>query len=128
MQPVSSLVTDQISWIMLVSGLATVTMFYAFVAPHAALKSMFGDLLEGPLAEVIVRNWAALITLIGVMLIWGSFQAEGRTIIVSVAAVSKITFIGLVLTNAARPLRHQLLIALVADAVFVLLFAIYLLS
>ena len=128
MAPVSSFVTSQISWIMLISGLSTVTMFYAFVAPQAALQSMFGDQLDGPLAEVVVRNWAALITLIGVMLIWGSFHTDGRFIVVLVAALSKLTFVALVLINMARPLKQQLLVAIVADIFFVLLFAVYLLS
>ena len=58
-----------IKWIMLVSGVLTCTMFYAFVAPQAALTSTFGAALEGPVANVVVRNWSALITLVGAMLI-----------------------------------------------------------
>jgi len=44
-------------WIMLVSGILTSTMLYAAVAPQAALRSTFGETLQGPLAEIIVRNW-----------------------------------------------------------------------
>ena len=56
-------------WIMLVSGVLTCTMFYAAIAPQAALRSTFGDELEGPVAEIVVRNWGVLITLMGGMLI-----------------------------------------------------------
>ena len=60
-----------IKWIMLVSGALTCTMIYAFIAPQAALTSTFGAALEGPVANVVVRNWGALITLVGAMLIYG---------------------------------------------------------
>ena len=46
-----------IKWIMLVSGALTCTMAYAFIAPQAALMSTFGAALEGPVANVVVRNW-----------------------------------------------------------------------
>ncbi len=58
-----------IKWIMLVSGVLTCTMVYAAIAPQAMLRSRFGESLEGPLADLIVRNWGALIFLIGAMLI-----------------------------------------------------------
>ena len=58
-----------IKWIMLVSGVLTCTMFYAAIAPQDALRSTFGETLQGPLADIIVRNWGVLITLVGAMLI-----------------------------------------------------------
>ena len=58
-----------IKWIMLVSGALTCTMVYAAIAPQAALRATFGETLQGPLAEIVVRNWGALITLMGAMLI-----------------------------------------------------------
>jgi hypothetical protein len=51
--------------IMIVSGVLTMTMVYAAIAPEAALRSTFGDSLEGPVADVVVRNWGALLALIG---------------------------------------------------------------
>lgn len=54
------LIVARMKWIMLVSGALTCTMLYAAIAPQAALRSMFGDAMEGPLAEIIVRNWGAL--------------------------------------------------------------------
>jgi hypothetical protein len=43
-------------WVMLVSGLLTLTMVQAAFVPQAALRSTFGDALEGPLAEIVVRK------------------------------------------------------------------------
>ena len=49
-------ITVNMKWIMIVSGALTCTMFYAAIAPQAALRSTFGESLEGPLAEIVVRN------------------------------------------------------------------------
>ena len=54
-------------------------MFYAVVAPPAALMPTFGETLTGPVADIVVRNWGALITLIGAMLIYGAFDPRVET-------------------------------------------------
>ena len=43
--------------LMIVSGILTTTMVYAVIAPAAALQSTFGESLNGPVEELIVRNW-----------------------------------------------------------------------
>ena len=119
-------ITRHIKAIMLVSGLLTCTMFYAALAPQAALDASFGDALHGPLAEIIVRNWGVLITLIGALLIYGAFVPASRTPILLVAGASKLAFISLVLAFGARYLDHQVGIAVLVDGVTVVLFALYL--
>jgi hypothetical protein len=56
--------------IMIVSGVLTRTMIYAALAPDAALRSTFGDSVSGPVADIVVRNWGALIALMGAMLVF----------------------------------------------------------
>ncbi len=121
-------IVAKIKWIMLVSGLLTCTMFYAAIAPQAALISTFGESLEGPLMEIIVRNWGALITLMGVMLLYGAFNPPNRRLILTVAGLSKLVFIGLVLTYGRHYLGHQAGLAIVIDGVAVLLFIGYLIG
>jgi hypothetical protein len=123
-----SIVESNIKWIMLVAGALTCTMAYAAIAPQAALLSMFGETLEGPLADVVVRNWGVLITLVGAMLIWGAFNPQARNIALIVAGASKIAFIALVLSHGGRYLGRQAGIAIAIDLVWVVLFAWYLLS
>jgi hypothetical protein len=117
-----------IKWVMLVSGVLTCTMAYAAIAPQAALLSTFGETLQGPLAEVVVRNWGALITLVGVMLIWGAFDPGLRTMALTVAGISKLVFAALVLSHGGRYLGHQAGIAIAVDLVWVVVFAWYLLG
>lgn len=120
------IVVANIKWIMLVSGVLTCTMIYAAIAPQAALRGTFGETLDGPLAEIVVRNWGVLITLIGAMLIYGAYHAAVRPLVLAVAALSKLVFIALVLAQGSRYLGQQAGIAIAIDAVWVVLFALYL--
>jgi hypothetical protein len=117
-----------IKWIMFVSGVLTATMFYAAIAPAAALRSTFGESLEGDLAEIVVRNWGLLVGMIGALLIFGAFRGSYRRPILLVAILTKTAFIGLVLTYGNRFLGNQAGIAIAIDAVAVTLFALYLIA
>jgi hypothetical protein len=121
------IVESGIKWIMLAAGVLTCTMVYAAIAPQAALLSTFGETLEGPLAEIVVRNWGALIALVGAMLIWGAFNPAVRTMALIVAGVSKAVFIALVLAQGGRYIGGPAGIAIALDLVWVVLFAWYLL-
>lgn len=121
-------IVANIKWIMIVSGVLTATMIYAAFAPEAALRSTFGETLNGPLAQVVVRNWGALIALVGAMLIYGAFHPAGRLLILIVAGVSKAIFIALVLSQGGRYLGHQAGLAVAIDLVMITLFAWYLLA
>ena len=67
-----SWIVANIHRIMITSGVLTLTMVYAAIAPDAALRSTFGEALAGPVAGVVVRNWGALIALMGATLIYAA--------------------------------------------------------
>ena len=79
-------------WVMVVAGALTCTMFYAAIAPLASQQSNFGEALDGPLAQILVRNWGILIGLVGVMLLYGAFSDANRRMALLVATASKIAF------------------------------------
>ena len=114
--------------LMTVSGVLTLTMIHALFAPEAALQSNFGESLNGPVASIVVRNWGALIALVGGMLIYGAGKPAVRPLVLTVAASSKIVFIALVLSHGARFLSQQVGVAVVIDAIWVVVFALYLLA
>jgi type IV secretory pathway VirB2 component (pilin) len=120
-------ITSRIKWIMIVAGALTCTMAYAVIAPQAALLSTFGESLQGPVAEIVVRNWGALITLIGAMLIYGVFNPANRRLVLVVAGISKVLFILLILAYGSQYLSRAG-VAVVVDSVMICLFAIYLVS
>jgi len=117
-----------IRWIMLVSGVLTCTMLYAAIAPDAALQSNFGESLPGPLANVIVRNWGALIGLMGGMLIYGALVPSARRLALVVAGTSKLLFVVLLLTVGRVFLVQPVRVAVAIDALWVVVFATYLLG
>jgi hypothetical protein len=90
-------IIKNIKWVMLVSGVLTFTMFYGFFAPEAALESMFGASFNGTLESIIVRSWCALVGLIGAILIYGALNEKSRVFSISVATVSKVIFVSLVM-------------------------------
>ena len=121
-------IVHNMRWIMLVSGALTATMVQAAIAPDSALQSNFGETMNGPLAHLVVRNWGALIALIGAMLIYGAFNPIQRSLVLIVAGASKIVFIALVLSEGARYLSHQAGVAIVIDSAMVALFGWYLVA
>jgi hypothetical protein len=118
-------ITTYIKWIMLVSGVLTCTMVYAAIDPQGALRNTFGATLEGPLADIVVRNWGALITLVGALLIYGAYRPASRALVLVIAVVSKLFFIGLVLVYGQAYLGKAG-VAVVFDLLVVALFIIHL--
>ena len=108
--------------IMLITGLLTCTMIYALFFPDGALKSMFGESLGGTaLAQIVVRSWGALITLIGAMLIYGAFRPKVRPMVLAIAGLSKLIFVGLLLLLGSQYLPKTLTPILVDSIAIVLL-------
>ena len=121
------LIENNIKWIMLVTVLMTCTMVFALIAPQMALEQTFGQSLEGSLADVVVRSWGALITLIGAMLVYGAYRPVHRSLILVVASVSKLVFVGLVLSVGNQYLGTAGL-TIAFDSAVVLIFIAYLLG
>ena len=103
-------------------------MFYAAVAPEASLRSSFGQSIDGPVAQIVVRNWGILVGLMGLLLIYGAFNEQTRRVALVVAGSSKVAFIALVLSIGQQFLQFQVGVAIAIDAVMVTLFALYLVS
>ncbi|MEL7185358.1 MAG: hypothetical protein AAFN50_02840 [Pseudomonadota bacterium] len=120
-----NLITNNIKWIMLVSGMLTASLLAAAVAPTWTLMMMFGESLDGALSNIIVRNWGALVGLVGLLLIYGAFDSSVRKPVLLVAAFSKITFIGLVFLYGGEYLS-KVAVSVAFDTLVVLLFILYL--
>lgn len=121
------LIRKHIKWIMLVAGVLTCTMALAIVAPQLTLQRTFGESLDGPLAEVIVRSWGVLITLIGAMLIYAAYSPIHRKLVLLVAALSKAALLVLIAGPGAQYAATASPV-LVLDGLMVVVFTLYLVS
>jgi hypothetical protein len=113
---------------MILSGVLTLTVVYATIAPQAALQSSFGASVGGPVADIVVRDWGALVGLMGVMLIYAARKPPIRLFALTVVGTSKVIFILLVLSHGGRFLAYQAGTAIIVDSVWVIVFAAYLLT
>jgi hypothetical protein len=119
-----NIIQKKIKPIMLVTGFLTCTMAYAIFFPQATLTSMFGESLNGgALAQIVVRSWGALITLVGAMLVYGAFRPNQRPLILTVAGLSKLVYVTLLILfgSAYWPM---ILTPVIVDSIAIILFAI----
>tara|TARA_B110000240_G_scaffold75788_1_gene86337 strand:+ start:662 stop:991 length:330 start_codon:yes stop_codon:yes gene_type:complete len=102
-------------------------MFQAFLFPENGLNMVFGTSIDGPIAEVVVRNWGALIGIVGVLLIFGTFKPHSRPLILVVSAVTKVIFISLILIYGSDYLETAGG-PIIFDSIAILLYLIYLIQ
>ena len=62
------------------------------------------------------------------MLIYGAFDPPSRPLVLIVAGLSKLIFIGLILANGTAAARSKAAAAIVIDTIMIVLFALYLLG
>lgn len=115
-----------IDWILIVCGVLTFSAVQLAVAPRYALRSVFGEETQGRLADLLARSQGGMVAASGLLLIYAAFHAEARLPILLFSAVGKINFIGLVIAKGYRGLMAM--VTALADAIMVLLFALYLLA
>lgn len=90
---------------MILSGALTCTMVYAVFVPEKALKNTFGESISNPVTNLVVRSWGALITLIGIMLIYAAFDPQSREIAALIAGASKLIWCGLFVIFGSQYLK-----------------------
>lgn len=111
---------------MIIAGLFTIGMIFAVINPDAALKMFFGgETLNGDLANVIVRNWGFLITGLGILLIYGAYNPEYRSLILIIASTSKTFFI---VSFISYGYLEEAALAIITDSIIVLFSVFYLLN
>lgn len=120
------MLVDNIQWVLLVAGLLTCSMIQATLAPRATVRTYFGEAPDSPQFDLVVRNWGMLIAAAGGLLIWASFAPEVRLAAIALAIVTKIAFIALMLGSGV--MKRQAWVALVVDAIMIVLFAAYLIA
>lgn len=104
----------------------TFSIVLMILAPRFVLHTTFGEVAEGRLADLISRSWGEMVAASGLMLIYAAYHPETRLPILLYSIAGKTGFIALTLSKGYRGMNAM--VAVVADAVMVLLFAWYLLA
>lgn len=114
-------------WVMVICGMLTCTMLLGLFSPDQWLHDNLGESLTTGPENLAIRGWMALIGLMGIMLIYGGFHLPVRNYSLVIAGTNKIILIVLASVYGKAYLSFGLGTAVVADAVMVVLFALYLL-
>ena len=123
-----SWIVTNIEWVLIVCGALTMSMLLPMLAPRFAFNNMFGEMAEGPLGNLLMRNWGQMIFATGLMLVYAAYHDESRLPILLFASFTKLTFATLVLSNGARYARKPAILIAVGDLTMVGLFMWYLIS
>src|SRR5712692_8603535 len=117
----------QIEWILLITGLATAGALVLLLAPVPMLKMLFGQAPSDALSVLIVRHWGLLVCLVGALLIYAAYHAEGRvpTLIVAIVEKSAIA-LGVFISPFRR--RPAVRIMALADAGMAAVYLLYLIG
>lgn len=116
-------VVDNIQAILVVCGLVTASMVQFALMPSRAARSFFGETVDGPMADVAVRGWGLLIALTGGMMLWAAFHPETRTLAIGVTLISKVFYMGQLITRGGRFLKGMAGVSVVLDLIMAALLA-----
>lgn len=121
-------IVAKIKWIMLVAGALTCSTLCAVVMPSEAVDFLFDRTLDSSFAWVIVPSWAALVGIVGALLIYGAFVPQVRTLVLSVASASKLSFLGLMLAHGRQFLDDKVSLVIALDVLMVTLFIVFMIG
>ena len=123
-----SWIVVNMNWLLIVCGVLTASMLLPMIAPRFAFNNMFGEVADGPLGELLMRNWGQMIFATGLLLIYAAYYEDTRLPILMFAACTKLTFAVLVLSHHERYARKLAMLVAVGDLGMVGLFAWYLIA
>jgi hypothetical protein len=117
-----------INWVLIVCGVLTTSMIFPMIAPRRAAKALFGEAAEGSLVALFARSWGQMISSIGLLLIYVAFNEAARMPVLVFAAVTKFTFVTLVIANGKLYARKLAMQIAVGDLIMVVLFVWYMVA
>jgi protein-S-isoprenylcysteine O-methyltransferase Ste14 len=117
--------SDYITPVLLITGLATAGIIAAVFAPAAVLAQLCAEPPTDRVGLAITRHWALLVFCVGALLIYAAYQPHVRVPVLVVAATEKIVLAAGVF-SLRLPLRPPAYIGAVIDATFAGLYLLYL--
>ncbi len=119
------MIADNIEMILYVTGTLTAGAAILSIAPRFLLRTLTGTDIEDRNALLMIRHWAWLVGITGVLLVYAGTAPAVREAVMTAAIASKAVFALLVFSRAGDPFGRPLLPVGLFDLVCVVLYAWY---
>ncbi|PCJ20816.1 MAG: hypothetical protein COB04_03845 [Gammaproteobacteria bacterium] len=120
------MITESITWILFIIGVATSSMVGQFLAPKKFLRLVVNIEINDEAGLFYAKHWAMMVFVLGGLLIWAAFDETIRTPVILAAVLEKLVLVYMVLTNMKTPIGRGLLGAAAFDAVSSSILILYL--
>ena len=120
------MLTSSISWILIVSGVATASGgLAACLFPQMVLQSVFEAKSTDGLTMFFIRHWGALLFVVCALTVYGAYVPATRAPILTAAVIEKFVLVVLILFG---PVKRTVAMTAVAalDGTLAILFVAYL--
>ena len=121
------MITAYIDLILLFIGIATASLITQAFAPRYALASFFGKDVEDTYSLFLARAGGIPIAMIGLLLIWASFDEAIRTPVIVAALIGKALFLAFIASNW-RVTGKGYALTIAVDGVAVILLSLFLMG
>jgi hypothetical protein len=115
------MIKAQISEILVITGILTMSGIALLLVPKTMLRWMFGQSSPDLVTTTVTRHWGLLLFLVGCLLVYAGYHPEIRTAVMIGAIIEKLGIAALVF---ASPLRARRLLDVIvgADAIMAILY------
>lgn len=121
------MILQYIDTVLLVIGLITSSLILQAFAPQFALSAFYGKPVEDQYTLFLARSAGIPIAMIGMLLVWASFDEIVRTPIVVAAVIGKGLFLATIFSNW-QVTGKGYAFTVVVDGLSIMLLSLYLLS
>ncbi len=121
------MITLYIDTILLAVGVATFSIIVQAILPRYALATFFGKRVDDSYTLFLARSGGIPIAIIGLLLIWASFDESIRWQIIVAALIGKTLFL-VTIASSWRTAGKGYALTVTVDGIAVFLFALYLLG
>ena len=93
------MITESITWILFIIGIATSSMIGQFLAPKRFLQIVTNMEIKDEAGLFYAKHWGMMVFVLGLLIIWAAFDEAIRTPVILAALLEKLVLVYTVLTN-----------------------------
>ncbi|MBP6530303.1 MAG: hypothetical protein KA260_09285 [Burkholderiales bacterium] len=120
------MITNNISTILLVTGLVTMLPLLQFLFPAAILKLLNKIEIRDEAGLFFARHWGMMAFVVGGLLVYASGHPEARLPVISAALIEKAALVLLIALNWNKPFGKGFAVTLLFDGACCVIYGLYL--